>query len=541
MKKILSIFATILFLGSCITELTNTAEKVSNIDAVKWNPTIAVPLIYSRLNFHDLLNEVNTDEYLRIGADGSLTLVYSDAYTSQKAEDVFKINDQIFSESLTFSAVELTTLLSNGSLTLNYTQTLDFNMGASELDKLLYKQGSFDLAISTTLDHDVSFSMRIPEAMNGSTVLEPSVIANSSTIPNTGSASESLNGVEIDFTQTAQGHSEIDVEIEIVITRRGTNPIKPTETITYTAEMLKQAYTRVEGLFGSLDFSTTIVDTLTIPFFENSQSGSITLRDPRIKFFFANSSGLGIEVNVLKFDGINKENNVLPFIGFPSPLPIPKLSFMEIGQTKNDSLELNKNTSNLAPYLDNKPAKNAYRLEVNSGVNANQRQWLLDTSKLAMQVEIEIPLDGTAQDFALESSQPFELELENVSDIDEVLIRLYTENGFPLDITTQLYFEDSLTNTVLDSLLTTDILILPSATVDAQGKVLSANPKTTDISLNTASIENLQNANRIRIRATLNTLVENGIPTDVKLYSYYDLLLQLGVQAEVLIEKELTL
>jgi cyanate lyase len=71
--------------------------------------------------------------------------------------------------------------------------------------------------------------------------------------------------------------------------------------------------------------------------------------------------------------------------------------------------------------------------------------------------------------------------------------------------------------------------------------VLSANPKTTDISLNTASIENLQNANRIRIRATLNTLVENGIPTDVKLYSYYDLLLQLGVQAEVLIEKELTL
>jgi|TARA_B110000908_G_scaffold163023_1_gene209160 hypothetical protein len=538
MKKILTIFAMILLLGSCVSEITDTIEKVSNIDAVKWNPTIAVPLIYSRLNLQDLLDDANVDEYLKIGADGSITLVYSDTYESEKAEDVFKLGDQSFSESYSLSASELAVLNTSGSLTLNYTQTLGFNAGGSEIDRLLFKQGSFDLSISTTLDHDVAFSIRIPEAKKGSTVFEPSVVANSSTLPNTGSVSENMDGLEVDFTQTAQGHSEMDVAIEIIITRRGTNPIKPVEVITYTAEMLNQAYTRVDGLFGSLDFSTTGDDTLNIPFFNNSQGGSITLVDPRVKFVFANSAGVRIDANVLKFDGINDDKNMLSLTGFPSPLPIPQLSSTEIGQTKKDSFELNKSTSNLAAYVNNRPTKNAYQLDVQSG-NTAQRQWLLDTSRLGASIEIEVPLEGTARDFALEVSQPFELELENISDIEEVLIRLYTENGFPVDITTQLYFEDSATNTVLDSLLATDLLILPSANVDAQGKVTSANPKTTDVSLNATSIENLQNANRIRIRATINTLFDNGTQPDVKFYSNYNLLLQLGVQAEVLIEKEL--
>ena len=539
MKKILSTFAMILLLGSCVSEITDAVEKISNIDAVKWNPTIALPLIYSRLGLQDLLDEVNTDEYLRLGSDGSMSLVYSGTYRSEKAEDVFRIGDQSFSKSFSFSASELALLNASGSLTLNYMQTVTLNSGTSEINRILYKQGFFDLSISTTLDHDVTLSIRVPEANNGSTIFESSVVANSSSIPNTGSSSKNLNGLEIDFSQTAKGYNEIDLEIEITITRRGANPIKTIETIEYRAEMLNQAYARLEGVFSSLDFSNT-EDTLNIPFFSNNQGGSLTLTDPRVKLVFMNSTGADIEVNVLKFEGTNNEKNMLLLTGFPSPLPITQLGPTEIGQTKKDSFELNKNTSNLVAYISNRPAQNVYLLEVKSGNTARQ-QWLLDTSRLAARVDIEVPLEGTVRDFALEVSQPFELKLENVSDIEEVMIRLYTENGFPVDVTTQLYFEDSITDMVLDSLLVSDLLILPSASIDAQGKVTRVNAKTTDVSLNRTSIGNLQNSNRIRIRATLNTLFENGTQPDVKFYSDYDLLLQLGVQAEVLIERELGL
>lgn len=527
----------IVLLGSCISEITETVDKIQNVDAVKWNPTIAVPLVYSRLNLQDLLDEVNTDQYLRIENDGSMTLVYTDEYESEKAEDVLNLDDQNFSETFTLSALQLATLNTSGTVTVNYNRTLSYSFGGNEIDRFILKQGSFDLGITTTLEHDVTFSIRIPEAKSGTMVFEPTVVANSTAVPNTGSTSINLDGLEVDFTQTTQGHSEMDVEISIVINKRGANTTKPLETITYTAEMLNQAFRRVDGLFGSLDFSVA-GDTLDIAFFENNDGGSFTLADPRIKFVVSNSAGVDIRAEILQFDGVNTVNNVVSLTGFPTPLPFPSLDFTEIGETKKDSFELNRNTSNLADYVNNRPAKNVYEIDVKSA-NGAGRQWLIDTSKIKARVEIEVPLEGTARDFALESSQPFTLEFENVSDIKEVLVRLYTENGFPVDIATQLYFEDSISNTILDSLITTDVLILPSANIDAQGKVSSVNPKTTDIRLNTASISNLQNANRIRIRATLNTPFDNGSQPDVKFFSNYALLLQFGVQAEILIEQRL--
>lgn len=529
----------ILLLGSCISELTETADKIQNVDAIKWNPTIAVPLVYSRLNLQDLLDEVNTEQFLRIESDGSMTLIYSDEYVSETAEEILILNDQDFRETFTLTPAQLLTLSTSGTLSLSFNRTLGYDFGGDEIDRLLIKRGSFELQLSTTLEHDVTFSIRIPEAKIGTTVFEPSVTANSTTSPNIGSSSTNLAGLDVDFTQTALGHSEMDVEINLVITRRGTNALKPIETITYNAAMLNQAFQQVDGLFGTLNFSSA-GDTLDIAFFENSTDGSFTLADPRVKFILSNSAGAALDATVTQFDGINTANNSVSLTGFPSPLPLPSLDFSEIGQTKKDSFELNATTSNLADYVNNRPAQNVYQIDAMSRVTGD-RQWLLDTSRVAAKVEVEVPLDGTARDFALEVSQPFTLDLENVSDIKEVLFRLYTENGFPVDISTQLYFEDSISNTVLDSLIVTDLLILPSANVDAQGRVVSTNPKTTDISMDNANINNVQNANRIRIRATFNTLFENGNQPDVKFFSDYDLLLQFGVQAEVLIEQEIEL
>jgi hypothetical protein len=206
---------------------------------------------------------------------------------------------------------------------------------------------------------------------------------------------------------------------------------------------------------------------------------------------------------------------------------------------KRDSLEVNKNTTNLIDYLNNKPAKNVYTVEVKVGESTGVRHSLLDTSIIKARIDIEIPLSGTARDYIIEAVQPFDLSLDNAEAVEEVLLRLYTENGFPIDVQTQIYFEDSITNTVLDSLFGSDILILPSANVDASGRVTSANPKTIDAMMDNASVDHLKNANRIRLRATFNTPFDGGMQPDVKFYTNYDLLLQLGVQAEVLITQKI--
>ena len=84
--------------GSCIKDLTETADKIQNIDGIQWNPTIAAPLVYSRLKLEDLLKQGVVDQYLRVESDGSMTLVYSDMYESEGAENILRLDDQNFSE-----------------------------------------------------------------------------------------------------------------------------------------------------------------------------------------------------------------------------------------------------------------------------------------------------------------------------------------------------------------------------------------------------------------------------------------------------------
>ena len=304
-------------------------------------------------------------------------------------------------------------------------------------------------------------------------------------------------------------------------------------------QLLSQNYSKVTGLFDVLYFAT-LGDSFDIGFFENSQSGTFTIADPRIKFILKNSNGIPLAASITRFEGTNTDNNRVSLIGVPDPLPIPIIPNSEMWTTQVDSFELNKNTSNLADYINNRPASNYYEIDVKTTNTGSDRHFLSDSSKVSARVEIEIPLEGTAKDFVLESSQPFSLELENPDQVKEILVRLYTENGFPADIATQLYFEDSVSNTVLDSLIIGDILILPSANVDRNGKVNMINPKTTDIVMGTANVLRITAANRIRIKAYFNTLKENGgNQPDVKFYDSYDFLLQMGVQAEVLIDQDL--
>jgi hypothetical protein len=539
MKKSLLFIVLVLFLGSCIKDITDTIEKGQKLSGIQWNPTIAVPLVYSRLGLQDVLNEVQDLEYVRVEADGSLTLVYADEYESEIAENLLALIDQSYGETFTLDALQLNTLNTYGTLVLTYNRTLGYSFGANEIDKIWYKGGTLSLNISTTLEHDVAFKITIPEAKNNGTSLSETVSAIYTTAPNTSGSTISLQDLEIDFTKTPQTYSEMDAELEITITKKGSNSLKPTETVTFDMQLLSQKYSKVTGLFDVLDFSTP-GNSFDIGFFENSQSGTFTIADPRIKFILKNSIGIPIAASITRFEGTNTNNNKVSLSGLPDPLPIPIVPNSEMGTTQVDSFELNKNTSNLADYINNRPASNYYEMDVKTANTGSDRHFLLDSSKVSARLEIEIPLEGTAKDFVLESSQPFSLELENPDQVKEILVRLYTENGFPADIATQLYFEDSVSNTVLDSLIIGDILILPSANVDGNGKVNMINPKTTDIVMGTANVLRITAANRIRIKAYFNTLKENGgNQPDVKFYDSYDFLLQMGVQAEVLIDQDL--
>ncbi|MBT8326197.1 MAG: hypothetical protein KJP21_00655 [Bacteroidia bacterium] len=540
MKKILALLVVVMLFGSCIKEITDTIDKATKTNGVKWSPHIALPLVYSELKVTDILEETGDLKYIRVENDGSLTAIYSDELVSKTAEDIINLTDQNYGETFNLTAGELATLNTNGQVVVSYNRTFDYVFSSDEIDKVHLKTGDIDLSISTTLQHDVSMRMILPEMKKSAIGFDETIAANySGTLPNQSSSNIDITDYIADFTKTPQGHSQIDATIELTITKQGSNPIGALESVSFTMDLTNQGFHEVHGYFGSDDFSNGI-QTLNLSVFNNSSSGSFTIADPRVKLVFENSFGVPIDANIIQFDGTNSSFNTVSLTGYPSPLPIPNLTLADIGQSKRDSFTLDKNNSNLPAYINNRPHENVYEVQVISNPSGpSVRNWFTDDSKLKLIVDIEVPLHGTAKDYEVERRQPFEFELEEADQVEEIMLRLHSENGFPVDIATQIYFEDTTTYTVLDSLLTTDLLIMPAADVDGNGRVNQINPKTIDVVFDAARTDLIMQANRVRIVARFNTTTIGGSQPDVKFYEEYQLLLQLGVQAKLLLNQEL--
>ena len=538
MKKLLTFFLLTLLLSSCVNEILDAVDRVEKTKGIAWNPSIALPLVYSNVSLRDFIDEVKGLSFLKIEDDGGLTIVYENEYQSKTAEEMISLPDQAYAKSYTLSATEISDLNTNGSLILNFSEDLDYDFGSSEVDRILYKGGEANFVISTTLQHDVKATISLNNGVKNGVPFASVLQAKYNSGPNTASSNVSLDGYNVDYTQTAAGTSQINAQIKFEITKC-LNPVLADETIDFTLDVVNQKFKEIVGYLGAIDFSND-GDTLDLSFFDNENQGSFTLADPRIKMTFSNSFGVPLNAQVLQFSSISPKNNKVELTGVPNPLPIPNLTLQELGLSKRSILELNKNTSNLAEFVNNQPAKIAYEFKVEANpVGPSVRNWFTDKSRLGASIQIEVPLHGTAKDFKIEVDQPFTFELENVEQIEEVLLRIYTENRFPLNVALQAYFRDSTTNTTIDSLVGSDQLLLAAAPVDANGNVSDASPKLLDISLTGDKAERIRSANQIRMVVRLGTTYNGTNQPDVRFRLDDGVLIQLGIQATAYINQKL--
>jgi hypothetical protein len=540
MKKTSStiLFILIFLISSCVKDITETLDKASKVNQVRWNPKIALPLVYSDLNFRDLLDETNAKQYIRIDDDSLVSLVYEDNYNSDYAENVLKLETQSYGEIFTFNSTQLEALNNLGEVTVNFSQRVSYDGDANELDKIWFKAGQIDLNLSSTFEHNISCKLIIPESQKNSSPILLSLAIPFTGTPIDASTNYDLRNSEIDFTKTVQGHSEFDFDFEFTITKTGSNPIKTSESITYSMILGDQKFSKVSGYFKDLDFEN-LTGSFNIPFFENSKNGLIRVVEPELHFITENSIGLPIDLIFDEFDGKDNFDNIVPLtknIG-NLELNIPRATVE--GEFVLDSQVLDNSNSNLIDYISNRPINNYYKVSVRPNLLNASRHWLLDTSRISSQINITLPLYGTLNDYLLEETRPFDLSLENAEEIKEVLVRLYSENGFPVDVKTQLYFEDSLTNTIIDSLFISDRVISKAALVDLDGNPIGESSQIIDVVLDAERVDKVIEANQVRAQAHLSTTTTGGAQPNVKIYSDNKIMLQFGVQAEVLINQEL--
>lgn len=533
MKKyaLLLILLQLLF-TSCLKDLYETVEDFENVERVKWDPDFAGPLVKTSMSLQDLA--LDSIAYVSTDQDGLLYLVYEGEAGSLTGSEIVSLDDQQFDVNVSLSPAQISDININDSVMAFYNVPITFNFtNDMDLDSFMLQEGELEIELTNQLPSDCRVVFNMPSVKQNNETLNNSV-----SVAAGGNATRSfpLSGARFNLASLSPAYNRLPVDVFLYV-KKGSRLPSLTDQLNVKVRFKNLDYEHLFGLFSSEKIQS-IHDTLDLNVVENAGIKGFTIEDPRLKFRFYNSFGVPVIAGIEPVEFISSGGSTTGIIGIPSPLPIPVPTYQQIGQLLVDSFELNKQTSNFASELSKKPSRFSYFAE-GAIAPGSKRGFLSHNSIFKVEVAAEVPLWGSVQAFVLEQESDFVADLPEETDyIRSLNLKLFSVNRFPMSIELQAYFMDS-NGQVLDSLLSDGSQLLPAASVDANGRVNEGSPHTLNIPFNQSRIGALKAANRIKIRAQLDTYNSGGNYPSVKFYEDYDLKIRLALQVGLTIEEEL--
>jgi hypothetical protein len=536
-RSLLLFFLGILFI-SLFTSCLKGNFKLKKLADSFWEPDVAVPLVNSSMTLKNILKLSSANNNFSIASDNFVTLVYRGNLFSLRADEAFKIPDQPINTNYTFPSVSLPSfnaLNLQDTLQINppFTSTFDFNTGSSDsfIDSFTVKNCLFAINLVSTFQQQMLVTINIPDAKKNGVPFSQIV-----EVPPAGanSIARSVNFNLSDYKIKLQQNG-LPNKLKMIF---GFKLIKTNSTISpghnSMAIVMSLSNISFKNLFGSIGQKLLAPDTDTIPItlFNNGiAGGGISLVNASLDIKISNAFGVPIRATFQKLQGYNPISltpiiNIVPLFNNPLPISTPQ----QIGQTANSSLLLNSSNSNITNVLVNLPRFLIYKIDALSNPPpppAPIQNFIEDSSRFKVDVDINIPLEGTLKDLVFQDTIIF--KFQEVEELQSLGLKLFFKNGFPIQTKVQVYFADTM-GYVLDSLLQDDI-ILASAQVGSNGRVTIPTEKNTEIIYPEEKILNLRKVRKIYVKGTTSTY-ENG-SKNVKIYSDYRLDLKIAGRAKL--------
>lgn len=529
--SLVSMACVVLFLASCKKDVFNLDKLTESEYTGSW----ALPVIYSDLSLQDMITHGDKNGVISVGPDKFCTLIYKGLLFSLPASSVAQLPDQTqpaYSASLT--AAQIAALSAAGTVTSTYTQTVTFNSGINnpEIDSIFFKSGSFDMLLNSNFQFNGQIKMTVPALTLAGVPFSKTIsFPYTGSVPVNAAGKYPLAGYKMNLTKGGTTFNQLDVVYEVTLSGSGTPP-STSDNIYLFQTFSGMQYSSLFGYLGQVALSPDR-DTVELSIFKNKLgTGTYTLVDPSVFVTLSNSFGFPIDATVSQLEGFNPPASVYPITGSPSQLPIYSPNFSQIGQTLAGSYTLANTNSNIVSVVNNTPKKVVYKINSQSNpAGPSHQNFITDSSRFKVEMQVNLPFWGTAKDFSMQDTIEFKLDSALSDNVEYLTFHIYNKNGFPMDVDMQAYLTDS--NYVkLDSLINPNQLILKSAPINTStGLVTGATEKTLDITVDNARLKKWKNVTTILLRSTAATT--NQATSDIKLYSYYNIIAKLGVKAKL--------
>jgi hypothetical protein len=533
LRKLL-VFLSFIVLTACLKD-NFKFKKLSNSF---WEPDVAMPLVNSSLSLENILKISSANDNFSIGADNFVTLVYRGNIFSVTAQEAITIPDPPAPLQASFSlsapqAAGFNALPAGTIDTLPVvTNVLAFDLSPHTLDSMILKGGilafnlSFDLPVQGTVNLSFPGIKRNGVPLTGTLNL----IASSPGSPSTGSLSFDLTGARVNLNSGPT--PGIEIEQQIILTKSLGINVTPSNQINYSATYTQLKFSK---LFGFFDFSQAQLapyqDTVAITLFDNVfGNNAFQFTNPSIGVTITNSFGILIvgEMQVFKtYAPLHNPTNVNVVFPF-NPINIPAPSISQIGQSASISYQLDNQNSNVNQAMAISPRYLIYKLR-NLPVPPQVNQYFVcDTSRFKVDLDLNLPLQGSVNRLVFQDTIPF--EFQDVEELQELLIKAFVVNEFPLEARMQIYFADSL-GYIRDSLMNSDQLIIRAAQPTTGAQTIKAQ-KITEVNYTFDRIRNLKRVKQIYVKAiTSSTEASSG--KDIRIYSTFKIDVKLSAKAKL--------
>lgn len=405
------------------------------------------------------------------------------------------------------------------------TNRVDFATGDNEeLYQVNLATGSIDFSFVSTISEPIRIEINLPAISVNNVPIQSTI----NILPNsTTTQSISLANAVLDLTTDAQqAYNILPVIVKAALVSSGTlQPIDSSNQLTVSYGINNIAFDVVRGYFGqkNIQIDESSLD-LNLSFLKEL-GGSIFLANPNIDLNIVNSIGAPIQLT-LDMVGKTIDGQTVSLNAPAQTMPFPTVP----GNTASGSLTYNNLNSQLAQLLSLPPDTLTTGGLIVLNPNGNQGANFISTaSGIKIGLEADLPFELSANGIGFGDTS----ELDASSALNGVLeakLKFKSVNRFPFDLTVELTFLDSTDAPVY----TLNAPLVRAATVDANGRVIAANNSTSEVALTRAAMPDIMRAKKLAFRLGMSTAaLPGGQRQVVKIYTDYDIVMKLGLEATV--------
>jgi hypothetical protein len=508
------------------------------------SPSIAAPVAYGSFSIQDILEVMNDSAGLiSVTDDGLIYVYYSDTALSMYAEELMEIPPHISSETYIQSDVDIPAwgvLLPGEHYTFHKDEVLSFKIEPEDrIDSILIKSGSLNLHAFSEFHHagelNITSSGIVDEAGDTLDLTFP-ISEEDGTFEEFSEYDLSGYKMLMDIVND-EAVAIINFNLKLIKSAAGISADEEAGII-LTFEDLK--FSSVFGHIAPREI-TDMNESIEIDFFNSlDEVPEIYFADPQFNITVHNSFGIPISLEIDTFSARSFMDGTYTDLIFRNDTMNPYLvrapTVDQLGQVVSTTRYFNKETTNIDELLSGLPDKIDLSFSASSGnpPGSTEQNFLLDTSKIVLEAEVILPIWFSTSGYTLRDTLDIAVDslLANLDFVESLGFRLTTTNQWPMELSAQIYFLNSLDEKI-DSLFEEQTVIIDAAPVDAEGELDDSvlTPHVVNVEIAAADLDNLEGATSMMLVIKAITS-EGGGPT-VKFYSNYMLDYQLSVYADL--------